>query len=134
VDSKRSNGNRGGRPHKKEEERATIKLNCWVTPNENRQLQAEYLQIKAGKKLVFAHFLKQVLLAKKQTNGPKPDELLLTLIINLQDRGRELEAIKDLLNGQQQSCSCEKINGKISNELEKIQETITQIATWLYES
>ncbi|HEY0108812.1 MAG TPA: hypothetical protein VGB67_04235 [Fibrella sp.] len=105
-----------------------------MTPDENRQLQAEYLQVKAGKKLVFAHFLKKVLLAKKQTSGPKPDELLLTLIINLQDRGRELEAIKDLLNGQQQSCSGKKINDKISDELVKIQETITQIATWLYES
>ena len=105
-----------------------------MTPDENSQLQAEYLQVKAGKKLVFAHFLKQVLLAKKQTKEPKSDELLLTLIINLQDRGRELEAIKDLLNGQQQSCSGKKINDKISDELEKIQETITQLATWLYES
>ncbi|MCX6212801.1 hypothetical protein [Spirosoma sp.] len=133
VDEIRIARNKGGRPAKIDSEKSTVKLNCWVTPVEYSRIQARYLQTKAGKKLPFAQFLKQVLLSEKQTKGLKPDELLLTIIINLQERGRQLQVITDLIEERKESDQS-KVKTKISEELLKIQTTIEQITTWLYES
>lgn len=133
VEQSKTGKGRGGRPAKIESERSTIKLNCWVTPIENGQLQARYTQGRAGKKLAFAQFLKQILFSEKPTKGPKPDELLLTIIINLQERGHQLKRIADLIEERKKEDRSE-ISSKIDQELVRIQKTIEQITTWLYES
>ena len=134
MENKKISINRGGRPVKEERERATIKLNCWVTPIQNSQLQTQYIQAKAGGKLAFAQFLKQILLTERQRSGSKKDELLLTTIINLQERGRQLEAIDAQLASKLNECDYGEIKPKIFDELEKISQVITQVTTWLYES
>jgi len=126
--------NKGGRPPKAEKDRATIKLNCWVTPEENIQLQTEYTLAQAGKKLTFSQFIKQNLLVQKLNTNPKKEELLLTIIINLQEEVRQLEDVKALLEAQPEEDSRKKIHQRIEQELVRIEETITQITRWLYES
>lgn len=126
--------NKGGRPPKAEKDRATIKLNCWVTPEENLRLQTEYTLAKAGKKLTFSQFIKQILLDQKLNLRLKKEELLLTIIINLQEEGRQLDDVKALLEAQLEEDSRKKIHHRIEQELVRIQETITQITRWLYES
>ncbi|XWW48646.1 hypothetical protein JYG30_25050 (plasmid) [Fibrella sp. USSR17] len=111
-----------------------MKLNCWVTPIENSQIQAKYVQTKAGRKLAFAQFLKQTLLSDKQSRGPKPDELLLTIIINLQERGRQLQLISEIIEEEQKEKAQPTVVNKLNEELLRIQKTIEQITTWLYES
>lgn len=134
VENQKKTASRGGRPAKEEHERASVKLNCWVTPLEFSHLQTQYKQAKAGGKLAFAQFMKQILLAKKQRVGPKTDELLLSLVIKLQERGRQLEAIKALLGGKPDECESRQAILKVGEELEKIRQVITQITKWLYES
>ncbi|NID13407.1 hypothetical protein F7231_24775 [Fibrella aestuarina] len=111
-----------------------MKLNCWVTPVENSVIQAKYVQRKAGSKIAFAHFLKEILLSDKQSRGPKPDELLLTIIINLQERGRQLQRIYEIIEEEQKEEAQPTVVNKLNEELLRIQKTIEQITTWLYES
>ena len=134
VEKSKTGPRKGGRPPKIDSERSTIKLNCWVTPVENRQIQAKYEQTKAGSKLAFAQFLKQILLSDKQSRGPKPDELLLTIIINLQERGRQLQLIAEIIGEDRKEEAQSIVVNKLSEELFRIQETIERITAWLYES
>ncbi|MEZ0487615.1 hypothetical protein [Fibrella aquatica] len=134
MENRKTGQRRGGRPPKIDSERSTIKLNCWVTPVENSQIQAKYVQTKAGSKLAFAQFLKQILLSDKQSRGPKPDELLLTIIINLQERGRQLQLISEIIEEEQKEEAQPTVVNKLNEELLRIQKTIEQITTWLYES
>lgn len=133
LESKPKKG-KGGRPPKQVNERATIKLNCWVTEQENQQLQAAYRIMKAGGKLTFAAYLKQILLTSKSSRIPKKEECLLMILINLQDRGRQLERILKILERQKESVefsSQAQAVGEISGQL---QTALTEITTWLYES
>lgn len=124
---------KGGRPPKEEQDRASIKLNCWVTIGENEQLRSEYGRVIAGRKLPFANYLKQKLLQQKVVTPTKTNEILLTILINLQDRGRQLDEIKKQLSTGEGLEGAE-IAEMISVELVAIQETLTRVSQWLYES
>ena len=125
--------NTGGRPAKSAEERATIKLNCWVTSSQHEQLQSDFRRVQAGTKLSFAAYLKQKLLSKATVARPKTDELLLTVLINLQERGRQLDLISRKIASENGGV-VEETNQRITEELTAIQETLTNISRWLYES
>lgn len=133
VELQQSQRNVGGRPAKKEHERASVKLNCWVTTQEKELLWGEYLKMKAGRRLAFAVYLKQKLLAKRSTSTTKTDDLLLTILINLQERGRQLEYISKTIQSEAVPDNAD-VTGEIRVELKAIEETLTRISEWLYES
>lgn len=122
-----------GRPRKEEQERASVKLNCWVTIGEDEQLRSEYRRAKAGKQLAFAGYLKQKLLREGAITTTKTNELLLIILINLQDRGRQLDEITKQLS-KKDGGEAAQIIKTITVELAAIQETLTDISRWLYES
>lgn len=134
MEPQKSSGNKGGRPPKEEENKASVKLNCWVTIRENEQLLSEFRRVKAGKRLAFAGYLKQKLFQDRSINPTKTNELLLTILINLQDRGRQLDDISKHLTAEKGSVITTDITESIRLELAAIQETLTQISQWLYES
>jgi hypothetical protein len=133
VELQKSKKNLGGRPPKPEHEKATAKIICWVTVKEKDQLQVEYDKMKAGRCLAFATFLKQKLFEIKAVSAPKEKELLLTILINLQDRGRQLSGISDKITTKDEGNSNE-VRQAILAQLGSIQEMLTKLSTWLYES
>lgn len=104
-----------------------------MTIGENKQLRAEYSHVIAGKKIPFANYLKQKLLQQRVATPTKTNEILLTILINLQDRGRQLDEIKKQLSTAEGAEGAE-IAENISVELVAIQKTLTRISQWLYES
>lgn len=134
MEQQKSPGNKGGRPSKNKEDRASVKLNCWVTSRESEQLWSEFKLAKAGKRIPFASYLKEKLFRKGALPPAKSNELLLTILINLQERGRQLEAISEHLTSAQNSVETAEVNQRVSLELKAIQETLTHISRWLYES
>lgn len=133
MELQESKRNKGGRPVKQEAEKATIKLNCWVTYTQNEQIQSDYVRAKAGTKLSFAAYLKQKLLSKWGVARLKTDELLLTVLINLQERGRQLDSISQDIASENGDVSKE-LDQRITEELAAIQNTLTSISRWLYKS
>ena len=133
VDIREPRRNIGGRPAKLEEEKATIKLNCWVTRSQHEQLQLDYVRVKAGIKLSFAAYLKQKLLNKATVTRSKTDELILTLLINLQERGQQLDTISQKIEAKNGAVEIET-SQRVAEEIAAIQETLTNISRWLYES
>lgn len=134
VEPQKTPRNKGGRPPKEEQDKASVKLNCWVTIQENEQLLSEFSRVKAGKRLAFAGYLKQKLFQERGTAHTKTNELLLTILINLQDRGRQLDDISKHLTAEKGSIETTGVAETIRLELVGIQETLTQISQWLYES
>ncbi|WP_077923876.1 hypothetical protein [Spirosoma sp. 209] len=134
VEPQKTSRNKGGRPPKEEQNKASVKLNCWVTIRENEQLQLEFSRVKAGKRLAFAGYLKQKLFQERGTTPTKTNELLLTILINLQDRGRQLDDISKHVTAAKGSVETTEITDSIRLELAAIQEILTQISQWLYES
>lgn len=134
VELLKTSRNRGGRPPKEEQNKASVKLNCWVTIRENEQLLSEFSRVKAGKRLAFAAYMKQKLFQERTTTPTKTNEVLLTILINLQDRGRQLDDISKHLKAEKGSVETTEIKESIRLQLAAIQETLTQISQWLYES
>lgn len=133
MELQQSRRNVGGRPAKEEHERSSVKLNCWVTTQEKELIWGEYLKVKAGKRLAFAVYLKQKLLSKRAVAPTKTDDLLLTILINLQERGRQLEQISKTIQYEAIQEHTD-LTEKITAELKAIEETLTRISQWLYES
>jgi hypothetical protein len=134
MNTEQKKADRGGRPPKPISERATQKINCWVTVQEKEQLQAEYGQLKAGGQLVFATYLKLKLLNPAAVTPGKPAELLVRLLIGLQDQRRQLDTIDGQLQRLEKTDLTVEISGDIRVQLASIQETLTLISAWLYES
>lgn len=134
VETQQSTQNKGGRPPKEAKERATVKLNCWITTPEKERLNAEFVRAKGASQLCFAAFLKSKLLNSRAISTHKETDLLLTMLISLQERGRQLSAIQAQLNTDPLSEKRDELTGKLTTELAAIQETLTQLSTWLYDS
>jgi len=133
VNVQKSTTHKGGRPPKDEQERASVKLNCWVTIAENEQLRFEYGRARAGKRLAFSSYLKQKLLQERTVKPSKTNEIPLTILINLQDRSRQLDEIATQLS-KKDGIEAVEISKTIRVELTAIQDTLTNISQWLYES
>lgn len=110
-----------------------MKLNCWVTVGENEQLRSEHGRAKAGRRLTFSGYLKQKLLQNRIGKPSKTNEILLTILINLQDRSRQLDEIAAQLS-KKDGIDTAEITKNITIELASIRETLTRISQWLYES
>ena len=134
VETQQSTQNKGGRPPKEETERAIVKLNCWITAPEKERLNAEFVRAKGGSRLCFAAFLKSKLLNSRAINTHKETDLLLTMLISLQERGRQLSAIQEQLATDPSSEKGDGLTEKLTTELAAIQATLTQLSTWLYDS
>jgi len=133
VSVQESTSNKGGRPRKGEQERATVKLNCWVTTGESERIRSEYSKATAGKQLPFASYLKKKLLLERAVTTTKTNELLLTVLLNLKERGRQLEEIGKHLT-QADGINSAELSRRITDELAAIQEMLTNLSQWLYES
>lgn len=129
-----NNNRRGGRPNKEPDDLASEKINCWVSKSELKYLKTTYEQAKAGRKLSFSIFLKDILLGKKQSANIRPSELLLTIILQLQAYDRQLDEFKKALEEADSHACRQQIQVRIDEELTVIRKTVTSITTWLYES
>ena len=129
-----NNNRRGGRPNKEPDDLASEKINCWVSKSELKYLKTTYEQARAGRKLSFSIFLKDILLSKKQSANIRPSELLLTIILQLQACDRQLDELKKALEETESHACRQQIQVRIDEELTVIRKTITSITTWLYES
>lgn len=125
---------KGGRPCKEPADLASEKVNCWVTKSELEYLTTKYEQAKAGRKLSFSIFIKDILLGRKQSLNIRPSELLLTAIIQLQVCNQQLDELKKALEIAESHSCRRRIQVRIDDELAVIRKTITSITTWLYES
>lgn len=110
------------------------KVNCWVTKSELEYLTTKYEQTKAGRKLSFSIFIKDILLGRKQSLNIRSSELLLTAIIQLQVCNQQLDELKKALEIAESHSCRRRIQVRIDDELAVIRKTITSITTWLYES
>ena len=111
-----------------------MKLNCWITAPEKERLNTEFVRVKGASQLCFAAFLKSKLLNSWVVSIHKKTDLLLTMLISLQERGRQLSAIQEQLATDPSSKKGDELIGKLTTELAAIQETLTQLSTWLYDS
>ena len=134
VETQQSTQNKGGRPPKEATERAIVKLNCWITTPEKERLNAEFIRVKGASQLCFAAFLKSKLFNSRVSSIHKETDLLLTMLISLQERGRQLSAIQEQLDTETSSEKGDELTGKLTTELAAIQQTLTQLSTWLYDS